>query len=141
MISFTLGCDKGHEFDGWFKSSDAFNEQVKRKIVTCPHCGSAKIQKTLMAPNIGAKSNKKVLAAAGSPKVPEVMETLRQMRQYVEQSADYVGDKFAEEARRIHYEEVEVRGIYGEASTEDVRELNEEGIEVHPLPALPEDKN
>jgi hypothetical protein len=97
-----------------------------------------------MAPNVAVPSEdrgEKTPVAGGAPSAPEMVETLRKMRRYVEDNADYVGGKFAEEARRIHYNESEARGIYGEASLDDARELAEEGIEAFPLPRLPEDQN
>ncbi len=141
MIRFALLCDKGHEFDGWFRDNAAFDLQVEAREVGCPYCGSTKISKGLMAPNIAVKSNRKVAAATAAPDAAEVVETFRKMRDYVQDNSDYVGDKFAEEARRIHYDEADARSIYGEATVDDARELNEEGIEVLPLPVLPEDRN
>ncbi len=141
MINFSLICDSEHEFEGWFRDSAAFDEQVAAGEIACPHCGSTKVTKGLMAPNIGAKSNKRVTAAAASPGATEMAEALRKMREYVRDNADYVGESFPEEARKIHYEESEARGIYGEASADEVRDLTEEGIDVLPMPVLPEDSN
>lgn len=141
MISFSLICDGEHAFEGWFRDGAAFDEQAGRGEIVCPHCGSTRITKAPMAPNIGAKSNRRVTAAAASPGAAEMAETLRRMREYVRASADYVGESFPEEARRIHYEETEARGIYGEASADEVRDLAGEGIDVLPMPVLPEDGN
>lgn len=142
MISFTLRCVQDHEFDGWFRSGEDFDTQKGAGAVTCPHCGSTDVEKALMAPNVGTKSNRKTMVpTAGGAPDPEVVQTLRKLRQHVEENADYVGPRFAEEARRIHYQETEARGIYGEATLEDARELAEEGIEAYPLPRLPEDSN
>ena len=141
MIRFALLCDKDHEFDGWFKDSAAFDQQAGDGEIACPYCGSTTVSKGLMAPNIAAKSNRKVTAAAAAPDAADVVETFRKMREYVQENSDYVGDKFAEEARRIHYDEADARSIYGEATIDDARELNDEGIDVLPLPALPEDQN
>lgn len=141
MISFNLVCTQGHEFEGWFSSSAAFEEQKADGTVTCPHCGATEVSKTLMSPNIGVRENHSVKAAADPKSTGEMVEFLRQMRKYVQNNADYVGEKFAEEARKIHYEETDPRGIYGETSAEDAKALIEEGIEVFPLPVLPEDKN
>ena len=147
MISFTLVCEKGHEFDGWFQNSAAFEEQVKKRIVTCPSCGSAKVEKGLMAPAIPAKSNRKdadkapVHGGAPDPKTRELIEQVRKLRDHIAENSEYVGDRFPEEARKIHYEETEARGIYGEASLEEARELLEEGVEVLPVPNIPEDHN
>ncbi|MFN0191914.1 MAG: DUF1178 family protein [Aestuariivirga sp.] len=147
MIRYDLICDKGHAFDGWFSDSLAYDKQVKRGLVACTTCGSPKIEKQLMAPGIPSKSNRKVEApqkmAAGpiDPRARMMMQMMREMRKTVEENAEYVGDKFAEEARKIHYKETEERGIYGEATPADAQALVEEGIEVHPLPRLPEDGN
>lgn len=136
MIRYDLICPKGHGFDGWFRDSDGFDAQVSSGAVSCPVCGSPEIAKQLMTPGIPAKSN-----TVPDGRVKELFEALRAMRQKVEAEADYVGDRFAEEARRIHYEEAEMRGIYGEATFEEAKALLEEGIAVAPLPRLPEDGN
>lgn len=147
MIRYDLICDKGHAFDGWFRDSAAFDAQAERGLVSCTVCGSVKVEKQLMAPGIPAKSNTKsepsktMVAGPVDPRLAAMMQMVRDMRRHVEENADYVGDKFAEEARKIHYEEVEERGIYGEATPEDAKALIEEGIAVHPLPRLPEDGN
>ena len=147
MISFSLACENGHGFDGWFRNGAAFDEQAAAGTLSCPVCGSEKVEKSLMAPNSPAKSNRKsavpqgVYAETPDPKVKELVEQVRQLRQHVEDTAEYVGDKFPEEARKIHYEETEKRGIFGEASVEEARELLEEGVEVLPIPKLPEDHN
>ena len=147
MISFSLCCENGHEFDGWFRNGAAFDEQVAAGTLACPVCGSEKVEKALMAPNIAAKSNKQddakqgVYAGAPDPKAKELIEQVRRLRKHVEETAEYVGDKFPEEARKIHYEEEEKRGIYGEASAEEARDLIEEGVDVLPIPSVPEDHN
>lgn len=147
MIRYDLICDQGHAFDGWFRDSAAYDSQAAQSLVTCSVCGSVKVEKQLMAPGIPVKSNRKADAtqkmAAGpvDPRLALMMQMVRDMRRQVEENAEYVGDRFAEEARKIHYEETEKRGIYGEATAEDANALIEEGIEVHPLPRLPEDGN
>jgi hypothetical protein len=147
MIRYDLQCDQGHAFDSWFRDSAAFDKQAKKRLIACPTCDSTKISKQLMAPGIPTKSNAKpelpakVFAGTPDPRQAMLMKMMRELRKHVETNADYVGDRFAEEARRIHYKETEQRGIYGEASREDADALIEEGIEVHPLPILPEDGN
>ena len=147
MIRYDLICDKGHSFDGWFRDSATYDKQAKRRLVLCPVCDSHKVSKQLMAPGIPAKSNTKPgsrRACSHGPADPRqqmLMKMMRELRKQVEQNADYVGDQFAEEARRIHYNEAEKRGIYGEATREDAEALVEEGIEVQPLPVLPEEGN
>lgn len=147
MIRYDLICDKGHGFDSWFRDSATYDKQAKRRLVLCPVCDSHKVSKQLMAPGIPAKSNKKsdeparVFNAPIDPRQQMLVKMMRELRKQVEQNADYVGDQFAEEARRIHYNEAEKRGIYGEATREDAEALVEEGIEIHPLPVLPEEGN
>lgn len=148
MIRYDLICDKGHEFDGWFSNSEAFEKQAKRGLVECTVCGSSRIEKQLMAPRVGTKSNRKPEAATqrmatgpADPRLQQMMTVMREMRRHVEQTAENVGDRFADEARKIHYGETEERGIYGNATADEARALIEEGIEVHPLPRLPEDGN
>ena len=147
MIHYDLICDKGHAFDGWFRNSAAYDEQAGQGLVCCSVCGSAKVEKQLMAPGIPMKSNrkdtapKKMVSGPVDPRLSAMMEMVREMRRHVEENAEYVGDRFAEEARKIHYEESEHRGIYGEATPDEAKDLIEEGIAVHPLPRLPEDGN
>lgn len=151
MIRYTLHCDADHDFEAWFASSAAFDKQAKRGLVCCPQCGSSKVEKSIMAPNIGVKGNRKAdaqpvkaansEAAEKSPSYAELRALMRRMRQEVERNAEYVGPRFAEEARKIHYEESDARGIYGEATLEDAQALQEEGIEFLPLPQLPEEQN
>ena len=147
MIHYDLTCEKGHAFDGWFRNSAAYDEQAAKGLVSCTVCGSAKVEKQLMAPGIPVKSNRKeqgpqkMVSAPVDPRLAQLVEMVREMRKHVEENAEYVGDRFAEEARKMHYEEAEHRGIYGEASLDDAKALIEEGIAVHPLPRLPEDGN
>ena len=147
MIRYDLICDKAHAFDGWFRDSEAYDAQSAAGELQCPVCGSTVIDKQLMTPGIAAKANRRpegrvpVFSAQREGKVAELIEAVRKLRRQVEENADYVGDRFAEEARKIHYNEVEPRGIYGEASLEEAKSLLEEGVEVHPLPPLPEDAN
>lgn len=147
MIHYDLICDQGHDFDGWFRDSAAFDAQAAGGLLSCAVCGSAKVEKQLMAPGIPAKSNRKsdapqaMLAGPVDPRLGQLIEMVREMRKHVEANAEYVGGRFVEEARKIHYEEAEHRGIYGEASPEDAKSLIEEGILIHPLPRLPEEGN
>ncbi len=148
MIRYDLICEQGHEFDGWFSNSAAFDKQARKGLVACVHCGSTNIEKQMMAPGIPVKSNRRseapakpVLATTLDPRQQKIAQLMRELRKAVEENAEYVGDSFAEEARKIHYEEDEKRGIYGETTAEDAEDLIEEGIEIHPLPILPEDGN
>jgi hypothetical protein len=147
MIRYDLICDKGHEFDGWFSDSASYDKQAKRGLVECTHCGITKIKKQIMSPGIPSKSNKKsepsVRMSAGpvDPRAAAMMQMMRDYRKHVETNAENVGNNFAEEARKIHYKETEERGIYGNTSSEEAAALIEEGIEIHPIPVLPEDGN
>jgi len=170
MIRYALNCDRGHVFESWFANSLAYDKQAKRSLVTCPVCGSAKVEKAIMAPNLARAD------AAGPqppgpspappkpvpppvqpapmpaipPKTPVAMmspterglrQKLKELRDHITKNASYVGPRFPEEARKIHYGEAEHRSIYGEASLEEAKQMHEEGIEFHPLPVLPDEKN
>jgi hypothetical protein len=157
MIRYALQCDRGHAFESWFQNSSTYESQVKRKLVSCPACGSAKVEKAIMAPRIVGKS------AATSPENPpaapadvaaapastpllmaqerELRAKLKELRDHIVKSADNVGERFPNEARKMHYGDIEHRPIYGEASPDEARALIDEGVEVTPLPVLPEDRN
>jgi len=149
MIHFDLICEKDHKFDSWFAGNEAFDKQKKAGLVTCPYCNSDKVEKCLMSPSIPAKANKcvsgeasrQLLSTDNDPVAKALTENIRKMRQHVSENAEYVGKDFAEKAREIHYKEQPARGIYGEASLEEAKSLLEEGVEVMPLPALPEESN
>ena len=150
MIKYTLVCDKRHAFESWFAGSDAYDKQAKRGLVSCPECGSAKVEKAIMAPRLsgtrkGKKSSTETPAAAPvamlSPQEQELRSKLKELREHITKNADYVGKEFPEEARKMHYGETEHRSIYGEASLDAAKELHEEGIELHAIPMLPDDKN
>lgn len=140
MIQFTLACDGGHRFDAWFKNAQAFDEQAQKGVLSCPVCESRQVEKALMAPAV-ARGSETTPLAAGHPQFENYVKALRKLRRKMTAEADYVGEKFAEEARKIHYAEVEARGIYGEASREEVEGLVEEGIAFMPLPSVPEEHN
>jgi hypothetical protein len=147
MILYTLNCENAHGFDAWFPDSAAFESQQKSGEVVCPLCGSANVSKNIMAPSLGASSvgagkntDKQQVVHTGKDQA-ELRAMMRAVREHVTKNAEYVGPRFADEARKIHYEESEPRGIYGEASGEEVNALKEEGVDVHPLPILPEDQN
>lgn len=148
MIRYDLVCSAGHEFDSWFRDAGAFDKAAGAKALACPVCGDTSITKALMAPAVSTARKREARAevpaipvAAPDPRQLALREMLKKVREHVEANADYVGDRFAEEARKIHYEEVEPRGIYGEASPDEARALVEEGIEFHALPSLPEEGN
>ncbi len=128
MILFTLRCVSGHEFEAWFRDGDGFEAQHKAGEIACPHCGDSQVEKALMAPNIGRSRDKIPISPA------QMRAALTELRRQVETNCDYVGERFAEEARRIHYGEVDPHGIYGEASSEESQALSEEGIEFGRIP-------
>lgn len=137
MIRYALRCASGHEFDVWFRSSADYDAQAAGGAVECPECGTAKVAKAIMAPSVARseKARAQPVAAAGpSGGSTEFEKLAAKLREHVEQNFDYVGGKFPEEARAIHYGEKDERGIYGEASPEEVRALNDEGIKIAPLP-------
>lgn len=141
MIRFSLNCDRDHEFEGWFRNGDDFETQKKRGFVSCPVCGSSKVDKALMAPSVSTGRKREQIALAAGETQRKMMAQLREMTKQVRENADYVGDNFAEEARKIHFGETDPRGIYGEASGDEVKALLEDGVEVMPLPEFPEDRN
>jgi hypothetical protein len=141
VIQYLLQCSNGHQFDAWFRNAAAFDEQQARGIVTCAICGDGTVEKALMAPALSRTEERQAAPGRGPLDAAKFREMLRQYRQKVTSEADYVGDKFAEEARKIHFEEVEARGIYGEATRDEVVALVEDGIDFLPLPGLPEEHN
>ncbi len=142
MIKFSLVCGEGHEFEGWFQSGAAFEAQSACHQIACPHCGTDAVEKAIMAPAVARRAPEESTGRYTSNVPPEeVVHMMRRLRDEVHAKAEYVGGRFAEEARRIHFNESPVRGIYGEASSEEVRELAEDGIPFLPIPRLPEDMN
>ncbi len=139
MIRYALACEATHQFEGWFGSSDDFDDQLARGLVACPVCDSKAVTKQIMAPNLaGTKNNTPDLPA---PMRSMVMEAMGQVRKHVEENFDYVGDAFAGEARAIHEGRSENRGIYGEATPAEVKALTEEGVRIAPLPPAPPKKS
>jgi hypothetical protein len=161
MIRYALRCEHDHSFESWFSDSAAYDAQVKRKLVSCPVCNSVKVEKAIMAPRIVSKKGRERAEPVPAPvEAPAVAETpvagstplmmaqerelrakLKELRDHVVKNADNVGEKFPNEARKMHYGEIEHRPIYGEASPEEAKSLIDEGVEVSPLPMLPEDRN
>ncbi len=161
MILFDVKCSGGHVFEAWFQNNEAFEKQVNSELVECPLCGCTRTSKSLMAPNISANNSlveldaahsqnehdhHKVLVSAHSSKTNEVSSddvkralehmhnTMAKFRKQVEKTCEYVGDDFADEARKIHYGESEMRGIYGETTIKETEELLDEGIDILPIP-------
>jgi hypothetical protein len=154
MICYTLRCSAGHEFDGWFRDGAAYDEQAARGLLSCPVCGVASVTKAIMAPAVvrGERRGELVPAAppAAPPRQPVAMPSgqreatarmlalMRAVREHVQTHFEDVGERFPEEARKIHYGESDERGIYGAASAEEVRDLLDEGITIRPLPLVPD---
>lgn len=142
MIQYSLVCDSQHKFDAWFRNAEAYDQQAARGILTCPFCSSKRVDKALMAPAVSTRSGKtNETFSAGHPDRAKLVAAMRSLREQLTSNAEYVGDRFAEEARKIHDDEAEMRGIYGEATREEVTALAEDGIEFMPLPILPEEQN
>jgi hypothetical protein len=170
MIRYSLRCERGHAFESWFQSSSAYESQEKRKLVSCPACGSTKVERAIMAPQIvtrkgrakaavpgeatdapaeaaqeSAQASTQGSAQASTPLLMaqerELRAKLKELRDHIVKNADNVGEKFPNEARKMHYGDIEHRPIYGEASPGEARALIEEGVEVSPLPVLPDDRN
>jgi hypothetical protein len=150
MIHYQVCCSQGHEFDGWFKDSAAFDRQAKRGLIECPVCADTRVTRALMAPALSKRSMAVVPVETPAPPAAEAPKPvaggrmpahlrvmLQQMRSEIERHCDYVGPQFAEEARKIHRGESEKRGIYGEATSEEAAALAEDGIEVANVPWVP----
>jgi hypothetical protein len=161
VIRYTLACERGHDFESWFKDSAAYDRQVARSLVACPNCGSTKVEKAIMAPQVARKDREapKMPAApvADAPNVPapgppapvamlppeavELRRKIRELHETLTKNAEDVGAKFPEVARQIHYGEIDDKPIYGEATLADARDLIEEGIGLMPLPVIPDEQN
>lgn len=169
MIRYALACRQGHAFESWFRNSDAFDEQAKRGLILCPDCGSSEVEKALMAPSLSralkdapspappagkarrshepasttfsGESQGPAPVAIMSPQERELRARLQDLHAFLTRTAEHVGSRFPEEARKMHYGESDPRSIYGEASPDEARALIEEGIEFHPLPPLPDEHN
>ena len=156
MIKYQLICDKSHEFEGWFGDSAAFESQQESGLLTCPVCGSADVRRALMAPNLASPKTRKTDLAEQQPSAqpepqsqapqqastaltPAAAPEMRALQTKIREECRDVGNDFAEEARKIHYGEVEPEGIYGQATAEEREALDEEGIEIMDMPWLPKD--
>ncbi|MEM8540367.1 MAG: DUF1178 family protein [Pseudomonadota bacterium] len=139
-MKFQLECKNNHAFEGWFRSNDDFEKQQKHGLLECPICGTHEVSKTLMAPSVATgRSKEKIAVAAGQAAQQQMMAKMMELAKEVKSKADNVGEKFPEEARKIHYGESEARAIYGKATTDEVSELVDEGVDILPLPDIPED--
>ena len=134
MIHFNLTCNNEHEFEGWFQSGAAFDAQVKKGQVTCPVCDVAAVRKAPMAPAVSPKGGRTPRAGDTGAQAANLHGKLRELRAAVEKNCENVGDKFADEARKIHYGETQARGIYGNTSNDEARELRDEGVPFARIP-------
>ena len=144
MIRFALTCDEGHSFDAWFSSGDSYDEQIEAEAIRCPACGSAEVRKAPMAPAVLRGRGKTAPKSPEAPADTEQKQTfavLKGLREHLKANAEDLGQNFPEEARKIHYGEADERNIYGEATQDEAKALNEEGIPALPLPPLPEERN
>jgi hypothetical protein len=138
VIRFSLTCGQGHEFEGWFKNGASFDEQAEGGALSCPVCADRDIRKAIMAPAVSRATEPPAKTSQQQREVvAKVLQMMRAVQRHVEENFEHVGAQFPEEARKIHYGEAELRDIYGEASRDDVADLLEEGIQIHPLPMLP----
>ena len=142
MIRYALACENGHPFEAWFGSSTDYDDQAERGLVECPLCASRLVRKQIMAP---AVSGTKAQSPAAPPDAAQMqavmMEVAGRVRKHVEENFEHVGDRFAREARDIHDGASPERGIYGQATPKEVRELLEDGVQVAPLPGAPKPKS
>ena len=137
MIKYALACGQGHPFEGWFSASNDFDDQKARDLIECPVCGNRDVVKQIMAPSIAGTKAKASAIEAPPQMRAMMMEAMGRVRAHVEENFDYMGDRFASEARAIHEGRSEERGIYGEATPKEVRELAQDGLPVAPLPPAP----
>ncbi|HUG60277.1 MAG TPA: DUF1178 family protein [Methylomirabilota bacterium] len=158
MIRYALSCSHGHRFEAWFRSAADFDGQEDRGLLSCPTCGDVAVSKALMAPSVTTRAAGAEVApgpeapsaptavatvppATTTPEVAAMIAKLREIKAALLEKSENVGSRFADEARRIHYGEAPARPVHGEASNEDARALIEEGVEILPLPILPEERN
>jgi hypothetical protein len=133
MIRYALACDHDHEFEGWFSASSDFDDQAARGLLSCPVCASQSVKKQIMAPSLAGTRERGVNAPAPAMR-SMMMEAMGKVRAHVQANFDYVGDHFAAEARSIHEGGAEERGIYGEATSAEVKALVADGVPVAQLP-------
>ncbi len=141
MIRFSVHCERAHQFEGWFRDNADWEKQQAAGVVQCPVCGSAEVAKALMAPAVSTARKQEKMALAAGAEAKRVMGELKALSEKMRANAEDVGDKFAEEARKIHFGESEGRGIYGRATPEEAAGLHEDGVEFLPLPVFPEEHN
>jgi len=142
VIKYGLSCDRNHDFEGWFSSAADFERQAEAALVSCPVCGSVAITKQMMAPSVATGRQKDAARAVVMGQVQkEAIGKLKELVTQIRENSEDVGERFTEEARKIHYGEADARGIMGQATLEQAREMLEEGIDIAPLPVIPDDLN
>ncbi|MDX3927619.1 MAG: DUF1178 family protein [Shinella sp.] len=142
MIRYDLSCENSHEFEGWFGSGDDFDRQKSKGLVSCPVCSSTNVAKRLMAPAVSTARKKEARQQlVMNTQQQEMVSKLRELVNTIRANAEDVGERFPEEARKIHYGEAESRGLIGKATAEEARALLEEGVEIAPIPILPDEVN
>jgi hypothetical protein len=142
MILYQLECTNAHQFEAWFRDIATYDAQSAAGDIMCPFCGGTGVTKAPMAPNVATGAHKGATAETPAREVAEqIMRAVRRLHRHVEENCEYVGDRFAEEARSIHYGESGARDIYGEATEKEAMELDEDGIEFHRIPWTPRRNN
>ena len=141
MIRYDLFCENEHFFESWFKDSKSYQKQLEANEIACPKCNNSNISKSLMAPGIPKKTNTKNGNVIANSSSSSISNAIRKIRDEIKKNSEYVGDQFPEEARKIHYNEAEMRSIYGKASKKEITELVDEGIDIIQIPEIPDDKN
>tara|TARA_Y200000002_G_scaffold383287_1_gene404880 strand:+ start:4320 stop:4745 length:426 start_codon:yes stop_codon:yes gene_type:complete len=141
MIRYDLVCENEHFFESWFKDSKSYQKQLEANEIACPKCNNSNISKSLMAPGIPKKTNTKNGNVIANSSSSSISNAIRKIRDEIKKNSEYVGDQFPEEARKIHYNEAEMRSIYGKASKKEITELVDEGIDIIQIPEIPDDKN
>ena len=134
MIRYQLRCAEDHQFEAWFRDSATYDQQEAEGAIACPLCGDDQVSKAIMAPAIGRSRE---AAETAMKAKQDALRQLAELRRKVEENCDYVVPQFAEEARKIHYGEVETRAIYGETTPTEAEELTDEGIGFATIPWLP----
>ena len=141
MIRFSLSCERQHAFEGWFRDNGDFDRQQAAGLLDCPVCGSGKVAKALMAPAVSTARGREQMVLAADGEQRRIASELKALSEKLKSNAEDVGERFAEEARKIHFGESEKRGIFGRATAEEATRLAEDGVEFMPLPMLPDDRN
>jgi len=136
VIKYNLICRHDHDFEAWFSTSSDYDDQRKKRLVHCPYCGSGKVEKAIMAPNVSTSRKKSEIATQQKEALAVMNAAAETIKKEIEEKCDYVGDKFADEARAIHYGEKPERGIYGKATAKEAADLKDEGVGIAPLPDI-----